>query len=294
MSLQHLLSTMLPVLPLIVIALMIGVAASFGYRFVLALLGRPQPSESGPVTPVGRFLGRTLSMLLAPIQQILAIVAMFLVLSTILFLADRYRLYDDGLVDTTVTIVGRTRRCLDPGVDRNAALPTAPACSDTGETGRQVIDALDVTFVGAQGRAITAAAPLYLAKPEHRSPGDTFRASYYPAEPLRLGLHLSEMNLIGLDKLLLAGLVSWGLSMVVRRIRHRLVGKTDDDAAEEGGILGAVRGLFRRIGAALAGSGAALPPPDTGVIAARAGLGVGRPAAASEGFGRRRRGVDRG
>ena len=89
------------------------------------------PSESGPVTPVGRFLGRTLSMLLAPIQQILAIVAMFLVLSTILFLADRYRLYDDRLVDTTVTIVGRTRRCLDPGVDRNAALPTAPARGPT-------------------------------------------------------------------------------------------------------------------------------------------------------------------
>lgn len=287
MSLQHLLATMLPFLPLIVVVVSVGVALSFGHRFVLALLGRPQPAESGPVTPVGRFLGRALAAVLAPIQQILAIVAMFLVLSTMLFLADRHRLYDDGLVDTTVTIVGPTTRCLAFGVDRNAALPTAPTCDETDRTGRQVVEALDVTFVGAGGRTFTVAAPLYLAEPGHRSPGDTFRASYYPAEPLRLGLHLHQMLTLGLDKLLLAGVVAWGLSMVVRRIRRRLAGKTDD-GGEEGGIGAALRRLAKRAAAALAGDGTTPLQPDLGTTAARSGLGAGRPGTVGAGGGRRR------
>lgn len=293
MSLQFLLGSVLPFLPLIVVVVVAVVVVRFAYHVVLALLGRPQPSTNGPVTPVGRVVAKGISALLSPIQQILAIFAMFLVLSSALFIADHFRLYDDGLVDTTATIVGRSKRCLDPAADRDAALPTAPACVDGVTTGRRVIDALDVTFVGVDGKTFAVAAPLHLARPGHTAPGDTFVAAYYPPEPLRLGLHLSDNLTIGPEKLLLTGVFAWGLSMAVRQVRRRIAGGSVDDD-EGGGILARLRRLFRRRGADAEADIVDPPMPGAGFVAARSRLGPTPSAPATGGFGRRGRPVGGG
>lgn len=289
MSLQFLLGSVMPFLPLIVVVVVVGIVVRFAYRLVLALLGRPQPGAGGPVTPVGKIVGKGLSALLSPIQQTLAIFAMFLVLSSALFIADHFRLYDDGLVDTTATIVGRSKRCLDPRADHLAALPTAPVCRDGDTTGRRVIEALDVTFVGVGGQTFTAAAPLHLARPGHAEPGDTFVAAYHPPEPLRLGLHLSDNLTIGPEKLLLTGVFAWGLSMAVRQVRRRLAGASSGDEEEEesGGVLGFLRRLFRRRAAA----GEFVDPmaSDAGFSAARTTLGPAGSRPVGGGFGRRGR-----
>ncbi len=289
MSLQFLLGNVVPFLPLIVAVVVVGLVVRFAYRLVPALLGRPQPSAGGPVTPVGKIVGKGLSALLSPIQQTLAIFAMFLVLSSALFIADHFRLYDDGLVDTTATIVGRSKRCLDPRADHLAALPTAPVCGDGETAGRRVIETLDVTFVGVGDQTFSVAAPLHLAEPGHRAPGDTFVAAYYPPEPLRLGLHLSDNLTIGPEKLLLTGVFAWGLSMAVRQVRRRLAGASSDDEEEEesGGVRGFLRRLFRR-----GGTASEFVDPmssDVGFSSARSTLGPVGSKPTGGGFGRRGR-----
>jgi hypothetical protein len=103
------------VVPLLVVLVVIGSVAKFLHGLGLAVLGRAQPAEVAPATPVGRFLGLTLSRLLAPLEQIVVVASTLIVFLGIFLLADRWRLWDDGLVDVTATVVAAETRCAPRG-----------------------------------------------------------------------------------------------------------------------------------------------------------------------------------
>ncbi len=278
------------IVPLVVALVVIGSVAKFLHGLGLALLGRAQPTEVAPATPVGRFLGLTLSRLLAPLEQIVLVASTLIVALGVFLIADRWRLWDDGLVDVTAKVVAAETRCAPRG-ETPKVFSALPICPQPIPPDLRPYRTVDLERTTASGETIRVTVRRDLLPDPRAGVGDTVVVAHPVDDPTGFATHLHQNVLLDPWTLILAGVVVRAAATVIRRLRRSLTGTKDE--AGEGLFVGLLRMLRRRRGTDPdADEGFELPSGDRAAFLARTHLAAGPRGSAGSarpagGFGRR-------
>lgn len=258
--------------PFVILLVAIGAVLKFVHGFVLSLFGRaPSDEPVRPSTGVGRFLGQVAAKLLYPFEQMLRVTSLVYFMVAVIVVADRLRLWDDGLVDAKAQVTALRTLC-QPYGSFEAAVPAATACPTPKPSTMYTVEVADLAVTGADGFDTTTVVSLAEIG-RQVGVGDTIVYAHPLGQPQNFRRHLSQTIGSGVGFLLGLAVTLRATAIALARMRRGLSGaKSDDDRS----FWEAFWPFGSRSSGTSLDQGPDMPSFGMGAVAARYGFGAAR------------------